>query len=94
MSGRVVYRDVNDIFDFKDLFLNTINPRESLDLVEFAAVMRARPELQQQLFGRMGDVIVKMDENAKNSILTPFEKNRTRCASGENAPPTPTTIAC
>ena len=74
VSGRVVYRDVNDIFDFKDLFLNTVNPRESLDLVEFAAVMRARPELQQQLFGRMGDVIVKMDENAKNSILTPFEK--------------------
>ena len=74
VSGRVKYRDVNDIFDFKDLFLNTVNPRESLDLVEFAAVMRARPELQQQLFGRMGDVIVKMDENAKKSILTPFEK--------------------
>lgn len=74
MSGRVKYRDVNDIFDFKDLLLNTINPRESLDLVEFAAVMRARPELQQQLFGRMGDVIVRMDENSKKSILTPFEK--------------------
>ena len=71
---KVVWRDVDDIFDFKDLLFNTVNPRESLDLVKFAESMKARPELQKQLFGRMGDVIARLDENAKTSILTPFEK--------------------
>ena len=74
VSGRVVWRDVDDIFDFRDLLLNTLNPRESLDLVNYAQAMNARPELQQQLFGRMGDVIARIDENAKKSILTPLER--------------------